>query len=424
MQDAGGLLCDWVSLARRAFPAECRRRGGDKWAAVQEGRHAGLTGKWFLQAVGTRRGRLSAAAAAERFREVLADIDRRPGRDLSIETLRAMLDAGQGILLRMPRNGQSGRVSGRYNRMDGARQVWMWAAYTGRICAAPLPDEVFRKVLLLQSPVARKALAALGVTDADTLEAKRSALHNIARRHDPSGVIARRRDPGEASARRHGPGDASAPRHDPGDASARRHDPGDVSARRHDPGDGMARRHDPGRDPSPGRLELVWKLSLHVPTWPTVLAHACEYGQLRARYGLRLLRRASGMPRRIVAAHAAAVLGSREPQDDPSNGGACTAVRIFRHVRRALPAAKPEAKPAFAAVAGKPSQVICGRCGACVLRSNIAKHRKTDRCTWAPLSQPKDARRCDICGAEVHRWRMSRHQLSKKCQEAAARAVA
>ena len=57
----------WLSIVIKEFQAECQRRDDHLWAAHREGRHAGLSGRHFLEAVQTKPGKNSIVVVAKRL---------------------------------------------------------------------------------------------------------------------------------------------------------------------------------------------------------------------------------------------------------------------------------------------------------------------------------------------------------------------
>ena len=114
---------------RKAFDQECRLRDGRTWAAHQEGRHASLSGGWFIAATATAESVQSLADSAARFREPLEQI-LRFGR-LEEDGWRALLSAFKGVVLRaQSEEGSRGQTlidrAAEYNDMGAARHVWAW----------------------------------------------------------------------------------------------------------------------------------------------------------------------------------------------------------------------------------------------------------------------------------------------------------
>ncbi len=234
-------------LLARAFRQESHQRGGVKWAGQREGRHAAMSGKWFIEALATPGGWKVAAACAGAFRLPLAGILLSDGADLDDDATSRLFTAFRGALLSSEPVGAEGSppTAAEYNAMDAGRTVWLWAARTGRIAASPLSSRVFPQVLRAQRAGVRRACRIWGINSAAKLELKRQALQ--------AALLQAPWVPGDDRA---GPGDARA---GPGDDRARRGD------HRAGPGNDRAGswRHDPR----------------HV-FWPSVFAHICEVVQV------------------------------------------------------------------------------------------------------------------------------------------------
>ncbi len=161
-------------LAQR-FRKETRRRGGNKWAAQQQGRHVYLSGHWFIEALATARGWKAAASCTLAFRLPLAAILGASGAALDDDMLLRLLQAFRGVLLNTEPEGV-GKTAGSYNSMGAGASVWLWAVYTGRISSRPLSEPVFRMALQAQRPGVRDVCRRWGVSHATRLELKRQAL--------------------------------------------------------------------------------------------------------------------------------------------------------------------------------------------------------------------------------------------------------
>ena len=241
-KDADAAMRHWSVVD--AFGRECEARGAHQWAAHPEGRHCGLSGAHFVRALATEAGRKATAAAAHRFGEVLEEIEAAGGGALAAASLVRLLRAADGVIIRVgPRRGAR-RRAGPYFLMDAARQVWLWAAGTGKIAAGPLEGEAFEAILAAQSGTCRRALVKFGAGTASSFEHRRASFEAVMRAAEVFD---------------------EAPAPAPG-----------------------------GFAPAPAPGGFAPALDLAGVPWPLFLVHVCEYGQVRRRYRPQQLRLASG----------------------------------------------------------------------------------------------------------------------------------
>ena len=340
-----------------------------------------MSGQSFIEVVGTTPGTESAAASAARFREPLQQIlqDKR----LDQRGWLALLDACKGVALRRRSRGPQGETrilrAESYNTMDAARNVWAWAALTGRVAHdLPLQHEVFEKLLDAQQTHSREAWRRMGIDTADLFMSKQVVLQAALRRRVQGGYAA------------------------------------------------------PAR-PSFSVLE-PW-----VALWPNVFAHVCEADQVvrqlaSASTKLAKLRTMSAMverPWERMATQAQNLL----LKDQQRPGNACHTVHMVNVILQWDPK-RPETRPWRKRMRMKvrpPScgppppcpqweavderRVRCKRCGATVLKYTFKRHWNGPRCGIPQATTDAEARppskrgrwvpqTCHFCGKTVcHPWR-------------------
>ncbi len=185
------------------FRRESQLRGDEKWASHQAGRHAGLSGRWFLEALRTRQGQQAAAASALAFRLPLAAILQAHGAPLDDEVMLQLLSAFRGVLLQGAPATKQASGAGDYNAMDAGRSVWSWAVCSGRVADAPLTQPVYEMLERSQQPPCREQLMRWGISSAATFEMKRRALQQAVHGAPTfDGHDGRRLDPPQAGSER------------------------------------------------------------------------------------------------------------------------------------------------------------------------------------------------------------------------------
>lgn len=388
---ASELFDAWNRVIAKAWPEECKKRGGYKWAAHREGRHTGLSGVWFLAALADVRADRVARTAALRFHSVFEVIERCAGAALPEDALFKLLRAWRGAYLRCaecpPPGAKSNtqvatKTAGAYNAFDAGRAVWLWAAHTANIEASTLSEDAFAAVLLMQRAGPRKRALQLGIKSAALLEKQRRCLQ-VAAMSMP---------------------DARAPWSRGGIAP-----------------------------------DAPWKREhLRMITWPQVFWHTCEFHQVVNAFSKSELRSLAD----CLDAAIAATLGELHAQPPKSN--LCPAVATMKvalqHLQcsdagvgcKRLRGKQPPvaSKGKLHHGAGIKSVVRCPTCNGIVRRDNLARHQQGNACrNLKPRAKTSTFSRTELvtCDFSLRKYivtQRARHLRTRACRNARARGSA
>ena len=137
-----------------AHDAEAQQEGrNDKFAQHHEGRHAGMSGRWWLQEAVTQQGLRSLEVCVGRIAEALpvfgigatSMVDVAPVHHLIDDGLAAVFRVGHG-LFPMPQ----GKTAGDYTSMDLGRLCWTIAVLLGLTEPVPLGEKSFKVLMQMQ----------------------------------------------------------------------------------------------------------------------------------------------------------------------------------------------------------------------------------------------------------------------------------
>ena len=115
------LFPECARAVRKEFEEECKRRGNKLWPAHRDGRHVMMSGRHFLDALGSKVALDIATDIAERFCDVLRDIDAADGGALGDAALDRLISAWQGAVLR---EGEHRVTAALYSSADAGRSLW------------------------------------------------------------------------------------------------------------------------------------------------------------------------------------------------------------------------------------------------------------------------------------------------------------
>ena len=149
-----------------AHEAEVQRQGGSDEAKMfsqhREGRHAGQSGVWWLQAAATPDGAAGLRMCAARLTAILPLGWLQPARPTALTdaAMSDLLCTCQGIF---PFAREA--TAGDYTAMDLGRLAWMMALLLGKVVAAPLGTLSFNTVMHMQGAATKRAWKQRGIDE-------------------------------------------------------------------------------------------------------------------------------------------------------------------------------------------------------------------------------------------------------------------